>query len=301
MTRDCIVIPVHLPKANWLISFLSSIEAQGGYDNFEIILGASNEHEYRMFARMIPAIHKKLKVKYVNIEGFIKSKLKSDLLTQRFIANTDRCIVNVKKFILLIWALEHGYHGIMSLDADTAASKSLVSLFSSLRLNYRKNIYIGTSYERGDITTIADDCRRHFGDKAKDIFQSSDGKIVYTWFFDAPFYESTDLAEFFDRMSQIHGSLVKWLMTIRYEDFEHTIFQYWRAIEKGSVFFDTQSFTHNFLPESYLYSHLATIYDATMYCPTWIYTWEFLHQPDILAALPDVHMLSHFDRMGLYL
>ncbi|MGV4878484.1 hypothetical protein, partial [Acetobacter indonesiensis] len=206
---------------------------------------------------------------------------------------------NLKKFILMLWALKHGYDGISSIDADTVASKSFGSLFDTLRSNYRKNIYIGTSYERGDIKTIAEDCRRHFGDKAKDIFQSSGGKTIFTWFFDAPFYESTDLSEFFDKMAAIHGSLVRWLMTIRFEDFEHTIFQYWRALEKGSVFFDTQSFTDKLLPECYLYSHLVTIYDSTMYCPTWVYTWEFLHQPDILTVLPNVQMLSHFDRMEL--
>lgn len=75
------------------------------------------------------------------------------------------------------------------------------------------------------------------------------------------------------------------------------IFQYWRALKKEAIFLDTQSFTGNLLPESYLYNHIVRIYDEFNYCPSWVYTWEFIHQPDILDALSDICMLCHFDRM----
>lgn len=104
--------------------------------------------------------------------------------------------MNLKKFILLLWALNHSYKKIAGIDADTEATKSFKNLFDILSLNYKKNIYIGTSYCRDDTIRIVENCQRHFKNRANDIFRSTNGKIVYSWFFDVPFYESTDLSEF---------------------------------------------------------------------------------------------------------
>lgn len=82
VNHNCIVIPVHIQKANWLISFLSSLNGKEHNDTFDIILGASNEHECRLFSRLVPKIAPRLNIKYVNISSIIVNHLKSEQLLE---------------------------------------------------------------------------------------------------------------------------------------------------------------------------------------------------------------------------
>ncbi|WP_162993377.1 hypothetical protein [Asaia bogorensis] len=285
---------------NWLISFINSVEARTSDCNFDIILGASNEEEYRRFARLVPSISKSINIIIVNIDGYISRILKSDEVLARYRHNTDHCVVNIKKFVLLKWAYEQGYKRISSIDGDTAAVRDLSSVFDAMEENYHKEILVGSCMRLPDISSITATCLRHFEGENTNDLKNADGDIIYTWFFDAPYYAGTDLGEFFDYLSDRYGSLAKFLETICYQDFEHQIFHYWLHIKKGHKVFDFKFITDNFKPEACLYTHLLSIRDHCNYSPVWVYTWEYLHQPDIVDGFPTVYMLSHFDRMGLF-
>lgn len=300
MKRDCFVIPCNLPKMNWLISFINSIESRTRNCSFDIILGASNEEEYRRFARMVPSLSKEINVVIINIDSYLHRVAKSEEAVSRYIHNKDRCIVHIKKFVLLKWAYEQGYERISSVDGDTAAVKDMSDIFDVMQKNYQKKILVGSCMRHHEISAITADCLRHFDGEETDGLKNSEGDILYTWFFDAPYYESTDLGEFFDYLSGRYGSFAKFLEIVRYEDFEHQIFHYWLYIKKGYEVFDFKFITDNFKPESLLYTHLLSIRDYRNYSPVWVYTWEYLHQPDIVDGIPNIYMLNHFDRMGLF-
>ncbi|GBQ85998.1 hypothetical protein [Asaia krungthepensis] len=299
MKRDCFVIPSNLPKANWLISFINSVAARTRSFSFDIVIGTSNEQEYRRYARLIPTMSVNSTIRLVDISGYISRVLQSETLLDRYNRNAEGCIINVKKFALLKWACDQGYERIGGIDGDTAAIRDMDGVFDAMQENYRKKLLVGSSFRHHEATHITAACLRHFSDANIEELKLNDGDYLYSWFFDVPYYERNDLNEFFDFMSDQYGSLVAWFETIRKEDFEHQIFHYWLYFHKGYKLFDTRFITSYFMPESCLYSHFMAIRDHVDYSPVWIYTWEYLHQPDIIDSFPSIFMLSHFDRMFL--
>ncbi len=299
MNKNCFVIPVNLPKINWLISFLNSIEVHSKSFPFDIIIGASDEEEYRRYARLIPFMSRGPKIYIIDISRYIRETLKSNEIFDRYIHNADGCIVNLKKFILLKWAVDHEYDRIASVDGDTLAIRDMSDVFDAMHKNYQKKILVGSSFHHNDVSHITTQCLRHFDENLQYKLKNSDGHFIYTWFFDAPYMEREDLIEFFDYMNHRYGSLQDWLKIINRDDFEHQIFHYWMYLYKNCTIFDTKYITGHLKPETYLYTHLLSINNIENYCPVWVYAWEFMHQPDIVHGLPNIFMLSHFDRMFL--
>lgn len=299
MKRDCFVIPCNYPKVNWLVSFINSIEARTDSYSFDLIIGASDEDEFRKFTRLSSAITRKVNIVVVDISAYIRRVIKSTVLLERYHRNSDGCIVNLKKFLLLKWASDHNYRRICSIDGDTAAARDMDGIFDVMEENYNRKLLIGTHVNRHDIVHITNDCLRHFDESETAGLRNEHGIPFYSWFFDAPYYANDDLNEFFQYMSDRYGSLNDWLETITYRDFEHQIFHYWLVLRKNAATFGTSEITRHLMPESLLYSHFLAIRDYTNYSPVWVYAWEYMHQPDIMNGLPTVFMLSHFDRMSL--
>ena len=144
---NCLLIPVHPAKSNWLISFLNSIrtDCNSPKPGFCVVLATTNHSEYRFFNRLRPLMPLKLDIRLICVDDYIRDRLKSPEVQDHFRKNERNGLVNTKKFVGLHWCLYQGFELIGSIDSDVLMLSSADKLFEIIAENYDKNAYFGAS------------------------------------------------------------------------------------------------------------------------------------------------------------
>ena len=299
--KRCIVIPVHPPKANWLMACLTSMRNHLVIAScpFRIVLATSNYPDYRFFNRLLELLPCSELIELVCIEEYIVDTLGFHRFAERYRRNEARVIVNAKKFMALHWAMRNGYDWIASVDSDMCAIRDVSSLFTTLIRNYESALYFGhSSHDDDRFVEINAGCRGLFGNADQDALRQLTKKDrVYAWFFDIPTYKGSDLRSFFDDMTAGHDSLEDWLCRLDYFSFEHLVFLFWRCLRQGAVLIDYHEIGLFNIPEYLNFPELMRIKSRYDYVPAWVQFREMLAEPDLARALPEVSLLFHYDRM----
>ena len=296
---NALFIPVHSLKLNWLCMFLQSIPLTELPDaDFDLVLLVSNEKEkiqiYRAIQSLLPVYLPH--VKFFDVYLYIKIYMNDDILLDRYINNSDRCIVNLKKFISLYWGREN-YDYIAVIDCDTVVNKSIKNIFKDLVGNYHsKLIFSGGERLSDSIISIQKDCSSFFdSDDYEMIKSSTDNFNLYTWFFDVPFYSKEHLIDFFDYFLVNKSDFFNFWHKIKWESFEHIIYVYYLLLFKGYAFINYSTIIKPVIPENLSLSDLNAIYLKYNYYPTWVRFRNILNNPENML-MKEPHFYYHMDR-----
>ncbi len=299
--KQCIIIPVHPPKANWLMACLSSMSNHVDIAScsFKIVLATSNYAEYRYFNKMLGILPCSGLIEIMCVEDYIVDTLGFHDFAERYRSNEGRVIVNAKKFMAMHWAAQEGYDWIASVDSDICAIHDLSSLFATLIHNYEMGQYFGHSNSQDPrLIEINANCRKLFPEADQEaIAQLTKNDTNYAWFFDIPFYKNADLLDFFADMASGYDSLQGWLCRLDYFSFEHLVFLFWRCIRRQAVLIDCFDMGLFNIPEYLNFNELMRIKSKYGYVPAWAQFREMLAEPDMVHALPGISFLFHYDRV----
>lgn len=301
--KYAIIIPIHEQKANWLIGFLNSyLLHNSSSKDFEIILAVSNEHEFNVFNRMLTQLYSNVPFFLFNVEKYINSEIGISNLIERYRNNTDGCIVNLKKFLAMHWAVKQSYEYILVKDCDSYFYRETdIGLFNQAIKNYNKYIYLGGNIINGlggdGFSKILRTCAQNFKENDfEKIRHHTKDFSVYPWFFEIPFYKVSDLRNFFNLMVENATDLGSWLETMSWHHFEHLIFIFYRIIYFNARLIDYSEDGISGPPEDLALVDILMLYRKYDYCPLWVSATKTLHQVEVLEKLDNTSLLYHMDR-----
>ncbi|GBR54918.1 hypothetical protein AA106555_1860 [Neokomagataea thailandica NBRC 106555] len=264
------------------------------------IIGASDLGQIQLLTGLLQSFLTVLDIQFVSVFDYLESEVSSPELTRKYAENHDGCAVNLKKFLLIRYAINRGYKYVCSLDDDSVFVRDTAGLFPAMIENYRKADYFASSDAPfGDVLPIVDKCMSYFADgELTNLVRSScDNGRLFSWFFDAPLYEANDYLAFQAEMVERSGGLAEWLLKTNWHSFEHLIFIYWRCLKQRAQLHDIAKLGIRHKVESLRRDHLVKIFLKFGYCPVWVYMWEYMHAPNVVDILPDLYLCSHADRV----
>lgn len=297
-----IVIPAHRPKINWLVSFLNSVALHAVPSEAKILVIASDRNDHHYFTQALSHHRLAANLLFLDAEAWIRDNLGSDALVERLRQNTDRCAINLKKFVGLSWALQNGVETTICLDSDTLAVAGLARIHEVARGNHEEALYIGGSIGRAPnrdlLAGIVRESATLFAPAARlEIAARTNGHTLYTWFADMPVYGAEHLRGFFACMEATHGSLALFLAALRWETFDHLLYMFYRVCFHGARIFDChKELGIGAIPELLTPRELFQIGTATGYDVGWMSAGKAYDHPEAFRILPNLSLLSHFDR-----
>jgi hypothetical protein len=238
----------------------------------------------------------------LDAEAWLGSVFDSGALIQRLRQNTDNCAINLKKFVGLHWALQNGVEYTICLDSDTLAIAGIARIYEVARNNYEEALYLGAGIggisNRDLLGSIIEASACLFGsDEQKRIADLTDGHTLYTWFGDMPVYRRADLGAFFEYMQSTHGSMASFLSALRWETFDHMLYVFHRLSCGNARIFNYRKELGIASPPEFLTPlELFKIGTATGYEVGWISARAAYDHPEAFRVLPNLSLLSHFDR-----
>ncbi len=297
--KNCIIIPTHPHKVNWLILFLNSIPSHEIHDlNFDIILAVSNSLEKQQIENTLriaaPLVNSK--VIYFNVDLYIREEIKDQIAIDRYTHNSNKCIVNLKKFVAMHWAMPQ-YEYCTVIDSDVIFYKSAKSTFDKIIHNYQENRYFGAPSEAPGIQKIIEDCASFFDkDEVNQLREITNNLSVYTWFIEPPTYHQADLRSFFDYFLSNDRAYNFW-EKINWHSFEHIIFVFYKLLHKNAILIDySQSQIGAVIPEALTHAHLNILKQEYNYSPSWVRFKLLLDGLDNVQSR-EPSLLYHVDRM----
>lgn len=303
MSKNCLIIPVHRGKAPWFLGFLKSVfDNRGSLPplDFDIIIATSNCEEMHFFARLIEALQISSNIVLISIDDYIEHNLLFHRLLQRYRANADRSVINIKKFAALHFVMEAHYDFAACIDCDSRAITDINGMFDKLVQNYELGMYFGAPCSaRIFIADISVACRTLFSeaDQIRINEFTRSGKMS-PWFFDVPTYRLNDVRNFFSYMADSNGSLEDWFVKLKWGSFDHLVFIYWRCLNGYSKLIDYDAdLGIPFVPEELGVNDLIRIYNEYAYSPIWMRAQEFANFPEAKVTLPQLRLIFHCDRL----
>lgn len=302
MKKYALIIPVHLKKINWYSAFLHSIDKDKLQDlDFDLIICTSNLVEQAKFMLSLAVIAKERVpyIKTLDIDTYIERTLCDTELLQRYRENTDSCIINVKKFCALHYAVRHyEYVAVADCDIMFKDKESPSKFFARCIENYEKNIYITHSIPHNDLfKKIMMSSGALYPESYQETLKNlTNDWTTYPWFFDIPTYKKEDLAQFFSFMES--KSPISFWSGLNWHTFDHIVFIYYRLLYCNCQFKDV---THITLSKRLLeytdFNSLIKIKYNTGYVPIWINLGSLVNFAALNIADDEVIMFSHTDRI----
>lgn len=301
---NCLMIPIHPPKINWLYMFLQSINVSEfrrlKRERSDLVLLVSTDFEKMQLIRGLQNIAPKYLpfIKFLDIGLYIKAVLKNNELLDRFLSNTFGCIVNLKKWCGLHWAMSR-YQNIAVIDCDTLATRcfNLEKLFDAMSENYDSGLYFGAAIKDQRLMGIVDKCISFFDESDHQKIIGMNGNLyVYTWFFDVPFYKSKDLFDFFEWVLSDDRANDFWLEQ-NWHSFEHIVFVYYRCIYKGARIIDYSYSTSFGEPEVLTVGNILYLQYLYNYTPVWVKFSTVVDAETVLMENENIYLMYHTDRI----
>jgi hypothetical protein len=301
-TDMIILIPVHRPKMNWLVSFLNSLALYDVPDHARIMLIASDRADFDYFVAALSYHPLSKHLMVLNAADWVASNYSSALL-QRLQENAEGAIINLKKMIGLQWALQNGAQYALCLDSDVLAVAGLSQLYEIAKINHQKALYLGASIEGVEncdlLSRIIRETANLFApDEQTTIAELTAGHTLYTWYGDLPVFAREDISAFFEYMQTVHGSMEGFLSSLRWATFDHMLYVFFRVSCRGAHIFDyRKKLRISALPEFLSPRELFIISMKTAYEVGWIGASNAYDHPEAFRLLPKLCLLSHFDRI----
>lgn len=300
---DILVVPAHLKKVNWAVAFLTSLHRSGGGipDDIEILFVCSNQAETEGFSNILINLGLADKVRFMNVETYSKAHF-SSVLTEALNTNAKNAIVNLKKFLALHWARARSADFCMTVDLDVFLTQDcdLGALFAKAKKNYAKNVLFGAKIapvlSNTSMPAINAASARIFSPEDTLKLGEAGVQDIFTWFLEPPCYALEDVSDFFDHMSEVHGSFEAFLLALEWHMFD--VFSYYRFLYRDFKIKDYRDLGILVPPELISLAELDLLRTATGFDPVWLPFLSFTKAPAFARTMfPDAGMLYHFDRV----
>ncbi len=301
-TDTAILIPIHRPKFNWLVSFLNSLALYDMPADARVMLIASDRGDFEYFAAALSYHPLSKHLMVLNAADWIASHF-SNALLERLRDNAEGAIINLKKMIGLQWALENGAQYALCLDSDVLAVAGVTQLYEVAKVNHQKALYLGASIEGVENCELLNRIIRETAslfapDEQKAIAELTSGHTLYTWYGDLPVFAREELVAFFEYMQTVHGSMEGFLSALKWGTFDHMLYVYFRICCRGAHIFDyRKKLRISALPEFLSPRELFIISMKSAYEVGWIGASAAYDHPEAFRLLPKLCLLSHFDRI----
>ena len=143
-----IIIPIHPPKLNFLVSFLKSIECHQllSKTKVDIVLAVTNSAEGGYILRAIRTIGFELSIEILTIDRYIYDTLQLPGVGEFLKNGAGGAMAVLKKIAALHWASKDGDLLNVCVDADTFCMNWTQADIDLLISNYNQNSYFGSTY-----------------------------------------------------------------------------------------------------------------------------------------------------------
>ncbi|CZT37401.1 hypothetical protein [Rhizobium sp. 9140] len=302
--RRAIIIPVHSPKMNWIVSLINSYLASdtfaSGEDQPRIVLACSDANELRLISANLLSVVRAKWVELIDVDEYCRLAIGSERAAQAMRQNANGAIVNLKKFVSLHWAARNHIDETILIDVDVMFSHtaSFSDIFDHTASAYRSNIVIGTTLgpEESIYRKISYASLGLLAVEDQGKLKNDGTSEVYTWFSSPPFYPVSDVTAFFDYMAEVHGDFEGFLLSLTWHTFDNFVFNLYRSAVNGV---EIKSYNHlgfaNFA-EVLSMTMIDTIEAKLGVKPTWLPFRSVVNDPLLALKHSHVGLLFHVDR-----
>jgi hypothetical protein len=302
--RINILIPTHVPKSNWLIAFLESLNRVNKASIVRVTLLISDAADAAYFARLSSIYSKNgVSVSMLSVADCLVATPALRGLIGHYASGAAGAIAVFKKMVGFYHFCHSTDDDIVCIDADTIVISMDNSFFNKLEDNYNKMITAGHAIDKVDTNPfylINTASAQILGQKHYDQIHSDGVDGIYNWFFDVPFYKNDDLRRFFSHMERQHGTIGAFFSALKWHTFEYIMYQYFLFVEKRLSIFDTSLLGIERIPEACDRNDLFRIRQAYNYAPLWIGAKNYFTSDfpclDGHTGDSNIHLLYHFDR-----
>jgi len=302
--RINILIPINIPKSNWLIAFLESLNRVNKASSVRITLLISDASDAAYFSRLSSAYSKNgVNVSIFSVADCLTATPALRGLMEHYAGGAAGAIAVFKKMVGFYHFCHSTNDDIVCIDADTLAVSMDESFFRRLDVNYEKNFTAGHTIEKADTNQfylINSASALMLGPENFSRIRSEGVDGIYNWFFDVPFYKNDDLRRFFSYMERQHDSIDRFFAALRWRTFEHIMYQYFLFVENRLFINDTSLLGIQTIPEGCSRNDLFRVSQAYNYAPLWMgaknyFTSDF-HCVDGSENNSGLYFLYHLDR-----
>lgn len=285
--KQAIIIPIYIGHRARFSSLLESYKPTLLAD-YSLIFIATNLREKIYFSTY--AYLKKKHVTVLNFEKLAKEFINVDSreLNNRLRASTG--IINLKKLLGLMACFSRRYESAVVVDSDILFFDDFNgnNFFESCKNNYRKKVFYGAVTSDLWLEKIVRNCLQFLH------VESYFGKNkCYSWFFDVPYYESSEFNDFLTYIDQLYGA--EWWIHINSLTFDHLLFQYFLVAQKGWKLEDYSNVSRS-IPELLSPSEFVNVAESKDYWPTWASYQSICSMPDLKTLNPNLQLKYHIDR-----
>lgn len=302
--RRAIIIPVHSPKLNWIVSLVNSYLASdmfaSGEDKPRIVLACSDANELRLISANVLSVVRAKWVELIDLDEYCRLVVGSEKAAEAMRRNANGAIVNLKKFVALHWAARHLIDEVILIDVDVVFTHtaSFSDIFEHTSSTYKSNIVLGTKLgpEESMFRKISYDSLGILAKEDQEKLKSKDVPEVYTWFSSPPFYPLADINSFFDYMADVHGDFERFLLSLTWHTFDNFVYNLYRSAVHGV---ELKSYNHlgfdNFA-EALSMTMIDTIEAKFGIKPAWLPFKSVINDPLLALKHSHVGLLFHVDR-----
>ena len=295
--RRHLIMPIHPPKVNHLSTIFSRVTSVIDQDviwTLVVTSPAEREMVERYFQLAKPIVPSQLEVVSA-LE--IAALLGMDDLANAIRENRNGGVINMKKLLAVYRAQCLGAEEICCVDSDVIFLKPLNELFDVCAGNYARQIFIACSSAIPSSVEVILATSRYFSPfdekSLGEIYQSR----LYSWFFDAPYYERSDTADFFNHIRQLYGGIENALSILSWHHFDHILYMnYLLLTGKFQLIDASESVGAGKLTDNLSLAELRIIEARFTVTPAWITLQGLISEWDD-AASQGFCAIFHVDRL----
>lgn len=305
-----IIIPVHRPKSNWLMSFINSYQSacqsEPKKSQDRIVLICTNSEEASFFSVFTRSFYPDLSIEVVDIESFARNALRSGDIVLAMRRNLNGGIINYKKFLAMKWAGLKNIETYIIIDCDASfiGRVNMSDFAIDVRKYYDSKLIIGTEidFKEDELSLCAAINRESMlllAPEHQDYIRNSGAARIYSWYLAPPTYTHKDVSEFFSYMERVHGSFERFLLKVRWYTFDNVVYNFFRFVAHDCSMLSYKEVEADDIPENLDVKAIGRLRDRFGIEPVWIPATAAFNEPAYsYGCLPKVKMIYHCDRIG---
>lgn len=300
MRSHAILIPVHSPKANYLVNLLYSLLYHEEEPETKIYLMCSNAQESLFFSNLISGMMRgNHLITILNCETLCLSMLKNSVTLEYFQNNTNTCVVNFKKFLGLYYLTKQELDYISVIDVDSIFVKPPKIFLTQARKNYLHKRFIGPQLSSpaigvGPCVLSA----ALLKPEHQNVMSQDHNKHVYHWFLEPPTYHVPHLKEFFFYLTDTHQSLSVFFENVSWFTYDHLVYASWLVSTKDWRFcIYNHLIDPDSVPELVTADQLEKLVYEYNWSPAWLPARTWISDPTQCNLMfSNAAMIYHTDR-----
>lgn len=299
-----IIIPIHSPHIARAAALVHSAHASGRFDQGEtprIVFVCSDADELNRLSICLASIAKLDWIQLIDAESYAYKALGSKAIVYIMRENLNRCIINVKKFIGLHWAMQNGIDWSVVIDVDAVFSRTanFGSIMDAAERNYRSGLILGKKIDKANLYWAVNEMSLAMLDEA-DMMKLREQEVsdIFSWFMVPPTYPSDDVRSFFAYMEKRFGTVEDFFIRLNWHTFDNVLYNQFRAAVLGVPVVGYDCAEIDLVPERLTLPMIDWLGARYGFRPVWLPYRSVLAEPlSATLKFPDVGLYSHIDRI----